>query len=519
MTGDFIEFKDTYIELDKLYHRYDLSCAKKVLFINSLDSILVPFLKLKHTQFSVENNLQVFNVIDPPRFDLIVIFQYEIDEHLLNKLLENNGFFIEICSPHSNINFPGIKSIYNNGELDVVLYKKIQSFHRITQGNEFNHLEPADLSYEVLEADHDVSVSFSWIDQRKARMLVVRFDGEFNPDNLTKLRVYNRSASVEIIAQLGISFCDFPFNIEKSKKYTPLHVPNVICQTLNEDIVGEMHFQTVNHLKAMNPEFDYQFFDAPMRRNFIKSNFDQMVLEVYDGLVSGAFKADVFRYCWLYVCGGVYIDCKMINRTPLRDFIADQEVYLCKDRIPNAYQNCFIAASPKNESILQCIRECVNRFESKINHRVSFGSLYHTGPYLFYSCMKKFSPDCVFEGPFKSTDYRDHVIRETATNKILFNVYYKDYYQNYSAIHKRPIWSQQWAQNEIYYSEKFPVENLHNITIMIYPNQLKTIPADLSFKYIDNSITNNLFENLKCKVIDETLNTESIISVRSKYIA
>ena len=209
----------------------------------------------------------------------------------------------------------------------------------------------------------------------------------------------------------------------------------------------------------------------------------------------------------------------MINRTPLRDFIKeDKQLFLCRDRIPNAYQNCFIAAEPRNDDILKCIRECVIRFRLKINKRVSFGSLYHTGPYLFYECLKNTQPECVFEGPFSSQNYSEHTIKSISTGNILFNLWYKDYYSNYKSLHQRPIWSEQWANNEIYYSDKFPIDNLEQFTISIFPNQIKNNDdlSGLTFHYANNAIWNSKFDNLKCQLIDEVHHTDQLIFVKKK---
>ena len=60
-----------------------------------------------------------------------------------------------------------------------------------------------------------------------------------------------------------------------------------------------------------NPDWEYHFFDKTARRDFIKDHFPKKVLDAYDTLIPGAYKADLWRYCVLYVNGGVYADCKL----------------------------------------------------------------------------------------------------------------------------------------------------------------------------------------------------------------
>ncbi len=538
-----------YHGLNQAYQRYKLEQFEDILYIESEKGSMLPFLKLKHAYIDYHNlnnhtesirtsavlkALSGINCIhDVSKFEkkygMLISDSLMVIEQLL-PIIKLNGYIMTTSC--RDISLPGLDKVYTIPDLGVILYKKSHSHYRIKNNNEFKgHVQPVDLSYEVIEPKNvDLSIVFSKIDDEHIRVNVIRFDSEAIIDQTIKLRVYDNSndetsnaakISINVTNEtINVSEHKLPFKVQvpESISNKPI-IPKVICQTLNDDIIGEIHNRTILNLKLLNPEYDYVFFDAPARRKFISQHYDKMVLDVYDGLVSGAFKADVFRYCWLYACGGVYIDCKMINRTPLRDFIKeDKKLFLCRDRIPNAYQNCFIAAEPRNDDILKCIRECVIRFQLKINKRVSFGSLYHTGPYLFYECLKNNQPECVFEGPFSSQNYSEHTIKCISTGNILFNLWYKDYYSNYKSLHQRPIWSEQWANNEIYYSDKFPIDNLEQFTISIFPNQIKNNDdlSGLTFHYANDAIWNSKFDKLKCQLIDEVHHTDQLIFVKKK---
>lgn len=49
-------------------------------------------------------------------------------------------------------------------------------------------------------------------------------------------------------------------------------------------------------------------FDDEMAIDFIKKNFDAEILTAYESCNIPAMRADYFRYCYLYVNGGVYVD-------------------------------------------------------------------------------------------------------------------------------------------------------------------------------------------------------------------
>tara|TARA_B100000405_G_scaffold54410_1_gene36582 strand:+ start:8211 stop:9875 length:1665 start_codon:yes stop_codon:yes gene_type:complete len=535
-----------YHGLNQTYNRYSLQHLKDILYIESDKGKLLPFLKFKHANIDYHNlnnhtqsiinsatlkNLPGINAINDvqtfkKKYGMLISDSVVVVEQLL-PIIKLNGYIITI-SCH-DVSLPGLDKIYNIPESGATLYKKSYSYYRIKRFNEFKgHVQAVDddISYEVIEPKNvDMSIALSKVDEEHIRINVIRFDSVDIIEQPIKLKVFKDTSNSAFITinmnneSINVSEHKLNFKLTVPKISEKSKIPKVICQTLNDDIIGEIHHRTVINLKLLNPEYDYVFFDAPARRNFISQHYDKAVLDAYDGLVSGAFKADIFRYCWLYACGGVYIDCKMINRTALRKFITeDHQLFLCRDRIPNAYQNCFIAAAPRRDDILKCIHECVVRFQLKINKRVSFGSLYHTGPYLFYECMKDTPPECAFEGPFNSQNYLEHTIKSISTNTVLFNLWYKDYYASYKSLHQRPIWSEQWAKNEIYYSDKFKINNLKQFTILVCPNQTKNIDdlSNLTFDYDNDTIWNSKFKLIKCQLIDEINHTEQLIYVKKK---
>ena len=63
-------------------------------------------------------------------------------------------------------------------------------------------------------------------------------------------------------------------------------------------------------LQEQNPEFKYYLYDDDMCKEFIKDNFDDEILYTFNKLKPGAYKADLWRYCILYIKGGIYLDIK-----------------------------------------------------------------------------------------------------------------------------------------------------------------------------------------------------------------
>ena len=59
--------------------------------------------------------------------------------------------------------------------------------------------------------------------------------------------------------------------------------------------------KAVEIIKKMKPAFEHHLFDDDDCREFIKNNFPEVVLEAFDNLIPGAYKADLFRLCILFI--------------------------------------------------------------------------------------------------------------------------------------------------------------------------------------------------------------------------
>jgi mannosyltransferase OCH1-like enzyme len=97
----------------------------------------------------------------------------------------------------------------------------------------------------------------------------------------------------------------------------------------------------VSRWQELNPEHQYVLYDAGMRRSLIRKNFDRHTLEAYDRLIPGAFKCDLWRYCILFLHGGIYADLDTIPLKPVNEFVHDSDdLVLCIDLNRNPENGC-----------------------------------------------------------------------------------------------------------------------------------------------------------------------------------
>jgi len=154
-----------------------------------------------------------------------------------------------------------------------------------------------------------------------------------------------------ILIIISISILTFLFIKKIIEKYTS--IPKTIVQTyIKKDRVPKKVF---DNIKKFAPEYQHKFFDHDERLNFIINNYDKSVVECYNSLSNKAHQSDLFRYCYLYKNGGVYLDIKIELIKPLKDIFTDNYLYTSLSIVNNTVCQGIIATPPKNKIFLDLI--------------------------------------------------------------------------------------------------------------------------------------------------------------------
>ena len=107
-----------------------------------------------------------------------------------------------------------------------------------------------------------------------------------------------------------------------------------------------------------------------MGLSFIKTYFEDDVVAKYNEL-TGPHKADLLRYCLLYIHGGVYMDIKTILTRDLDSFLNFDELtshrmYSVRSKLANNIYQGFIASTKNNPIFLKLIEKVVQTKVSDI---------------------------------------------------------------------------------------------------------------------------------------------------------
>ena len=124
--------------------------------------------------------------------------------------------------------------------------------------------------------------------------------------------------------------------------------------------------------KKFAPEYDITVLDDNAGLKFIKTYYQSDVVAKFNEL-TGPHKADLLRYCLLYVHGGVYMDIKTILTTDIDSFLdfsdlTSHRLYTVESIVENNIYQGFIATTQHNPIFLKLIQEVLSTSVDEIKN-------------------------------------------------------------------------------------------------------------------------------------------------------
>ena len=233
------------------------------------------------------------------------------------------------------------------------------------------------------------------------------------------------------------------YNTNKSK--IPLHV----YQTWFTKKLPKHMQNNIDYMKKINPEFTFHLYDDKDCRDFIEKYFDRVVVNAFDKLKPGAYKADLWRLCIMYIHGGIYLDIKLLCVNGFKlCYLTDGEHYV-KDRDkPLSIYNALMVCLKNNSFIYECIQKiCFNVMTDYYGK----SSLSITGPILLGETIIQKKYQLPIDLIHKRNNNNDGFI--IYNEKIIMRTEYPEYFKErtecYKKIHTKR-YKQLWDEKNIY---------------------------------------------------------------------
>ncbi len=341
--------------------------------------------------------------------------------------------------------------------------------------------------FEVINnGNDDISCVIYYLEKDKCKIILRRLDEECGWQNNIAIKIYPGSSDGNIYyysvgsSEMNYKIVNayipsdklkiFPYNLPKRQ------IPRIIMQTFKDNEVRSiLHFNAVCTLIEKNPHFEYYFYDDTKSREFVSQNFDESVVDAYDKLVPGAYKADLFRYCFLFIKGGYYFDNKFIVRKKCEDWIGehDNQIFI-KDRGNDIIYNAVIFSVPRFQVLHSLIQDIVRHVNENYYGKIPLSP---TGPHLVFRYIRYITVPYKHVG--NNGGYRDSKVVRKDNEEDMANTHYKGYYHNPKQRNEAEVYGNLWNIRCIYYVNK----SVSGDYIMyVYPHHTRD-----SFELIENN--------------------------------
>lgn len=140
----------------------------------------------------------------------------------------------------------------------------------------------------------------------------------------------------------------------KKSFYNPqIPRPDVIFQTYHtkEKIPQKVY----DNIKKYAPGYEHRIYNDSECHAFILEHFGKSVADKFNSLKIKAHKADLFRYCYLYINGGVYMDIKTELIKPIDEVFDKNKLNTVISIRHGTIYNGIVSAGPKNELFLHLV--------------------------------------------------------------------------------------------------------------------------------------------------------------------
>lgn len=239
-------------------------------------------------------------------------------------------------------------------------------------------------------------------------------------------------------------------DLKDATNFTEGGIPKIIVKTSwqKRDSFPIQIQDVLDKTKELNPDYDLYYFDNDEMDEFVK-DFSPEVEKCFKKLKPGAFKADLFRYCFLYKYGGCYSDIGHVMKVSFDEICQNHSLVLVRDSpilfkvkvwdwgIHNA-----LMCSVKNHILFKkCIKQCCDNIS---NNFYGEGPLEITGPKMIGKIFDQHNFSTRLLYPSMSYSIYDE------KNQELLKTKFKDYYDVMYRDGNKKRYPIMWLEGDIY---------------------------------------------------------------------
>lgn len=183
-----------------------------------------------------------------------------------------------------------------------------------------------------------------------------------------------------VVTILWIAYLRYRSHVGYREPFIHLTIPRTIWQTYKTQQLPTRALECQQSWKAQT-DCEYHFLDDNQIKQFIRREMPPRVFKVFEALPLGVMKADLWRYCVVYVEGGIYADIDSMALQPLSAwnilpehkfvFGLENDIHFCQ------WTFASVPGHPILKAVIDLVvAECEKGIDTSDEHFVH----HHTGP-------------------------------------------------------------------------------------------------------------------------------------------
>lgn len=179
-------------------------------------------------------------------------------------------------------------------------------------------------------------------------------------------------------------------------------IPKTIISTYHQK--NKIPQKVYKNIKKYAPNYKYTVFNDNEIIKFLRDNYDDNVILTFNQL-KGAHKADLFRYCYLYKRGGIYLDIKTELIKDINKVFNEKDTQFYTVLSGGKYKNKtiyqgIIATLPNNPIFEKLINFMVNLKKPVRHYQIFTTDFYNQLKNIYLDKNKKYLKSGFYKGEF-----------------------------------------------------------------------------------------------------------------------
>lgn len=215
---------------------------------------------------------------------------------------------------------------------------------------------------------------------------------------------------------------DTAYDIELSQDEHDDLIPKILYMCCKDKNIIPNY--VIDNWARLNPEYKICIYDDSECIDFLKKNFDNRYVDIFNFIKDGPIKSDFWRVCILYAYGGVYSDIDIEPISRLNTILHKKISFLTVKRNMDYMFNPHFIASVKNNIILkEIIDKYIFYYENNFTYKYWKWSILN----ISQPIINKYIGYNIQEGVYKYNDVYCKIITENISFKNLLLNRYKAY--------------------------------------------------------------------------------------------